>query len=175
MKRFKSICNSKKTNLRSWNRFHLKNSFMNFLRNFIGWRGLLSRSRPSPCSQFIFIFVLLSVTLYVPNGLRYRLLVVILFVKFIHSIFPGFIAQLKHEPSPPKDSGIGMKEKKKTACWWHIETQKQVFSIEICLKFWICEKNSQIQNFNFSSGVMVNNLISVSSCSPSLFFSFLVI
>ena len=175
MKRFKSICNSKKTNLRSWNRFHLKNSFMNFLRNFIGWRGLLSRSRPSPCSQFIFIFVLLSVTLYVPNGLRYRLLVVILFVKFIHSIFPGFIAQLKHEPSPTKDSGIGMKEKKKTACWWHIETQKQVFSIEICLKFWICEKNSQIQNFNFSSGVMVNNLISVSSCSPSLFFSFLVI
>ena len=55
-------------------------------------------------------------TLYVPNGLRYRLLVIILFVKFIDSIFAGFIAQLKHEPSSPKDSGIGMNEKKKTAC-----------------------------------------------------------
>lgn len=54
-------------------------------------------------------------TLYGPNGLRYRLLVIILFVKFIDSIFAGFIAQLKHEPSPLKDSGI-VKEKKKTAC-----------------------------------------------------------
>ena len=140
MKSFKWICNSRKINLRPWNRFDIKNSFMNFMRNFIGWRALLSRSGSRPCSQFIYIFVLLSVALYVSNRLRYRLLVVILFVKFIDSIFACFIAQLKHEPSPPKDSGIGMKEKKKTACWWHIKTQKQVFSIEICLKFWICEK-----------------------------------
>ena len=83
-----------------------------------------------------------SMNNYGPNGLRYRLLVIILFVKFIDSIFAGFIAQLKHEPSPLKDSGIGMKEKKKTACWWHIETPKKVCSIEICLNFWICEKKN---------------------------------